>query len=71
MKKNQKLRVIANGVSFYTTAGQIECNVGDSVRINDDVLTCLLALENQRTSTNYATGLAGSWNNVDVQITML
>ncbi len=71
MKKSQKLRVIVNGVSFYTTVGQIRCNVGDSVRINEAVLSALTALTNQRKTTDYATGLAGRWNNVDVQITVL
>jgi hypothetical protein len=71
MKKSQKLRVIVNGVSFYTTAGQIRCNVGDSIRINEAVLTCLLALTNQRKTADYAVGLAGRWNNVDVQLDIL
>lgn len=71
MKKYQKLRAIVDGVSFYTTAGQIRSNVGDSTRINEAVLTCLLALTNQSKTTDYATGLCGRWNNVDVQLDIL
>ena len=72
MKKSQKLRVIVNSVSFYTTAGQIRSNVGDSTRINEAVLTALISLQFQRKATkNCAVGLAGRWNNVDVQLDIL
>ena len=71
MKKSQKLRAIVDGVSFYTTAGQIGSNVGDSIRINEAVLTCLLALIRQRKATDYIVGLAGRWNNVDVQLDII
>jgi len=48
LKTTQRLRVIVNGVSFYTTARQVRNGVGDRTTINVAVRYALDKLEQSR-----------------------
>ncbi len=70
MKKTQKLRVIVNGVSFYTTAAQVRYGIGDMAKVNAATQKALDALEFQRDGGLYCSGLAGVWEGLQVQVDM-
>lgn len=72
MKVTQKLRLIIDGVSFYTTPKQIRNGVGDMYSINSASQKCLMALEDMREFNNIPpVGLAGTWDGKAVQISIL
>ena len=48
LKSTQRLRVIVNGVSFYTTARQVRIGVGDRTTVNVAVYHALNKLEQSR-----------------------
>lgn len=69
---NQKFRVIANGVSFFTTKRQILNGVGDMKSINLAVQRALKALENYRKVENFPIrGLTGVWEECHIAVDML
>lgn len=70
LKKSQRLRVIANGVSFYTTVGQIEDGVGDQTKTNR-VLRYVLDELNRCRRSDPAVGMCGRWEDMDVQMSMV
>jgi hypothetical protein len=70
-KKSQKIRVIINGVSVYTTPKQIVWGIGDFTKVNVAVSTALLALEAAKTDQAACCGLCGSWLGYQVQIDAL
>ena len=70
-KDSQRFRIIIKGVSVYTTAKQIRWGIGDFISVNDAVASALRALENMKQGQGEAVGLAGSWNEMQVQIDML
>ena len=72
MKQNQKLRVVINGIHFYTTAKKIRDGVGDRYSVNAATQKCLLVLENMREHDKIPpVGLAGTWEGYQVQLDML
>lgn len=72
MKQNQKLRVIVNGVHFYSTPKAIRNGVGDLYSVNAAVQKCLLVLENMREHEKFPpVGLAGTWEGRQVQLDMV
>ena len=72
MKPNQKLRLIINGVSMYTTAKKIRDGIGDFYSVNAAAQKCLLVLENMREHDKIPpVGLAGTWESKQVQLDML
>jgi hypothetical protein len=70
-KNSQKLRVIINGVSMYSTAKQVRWGVGDFITVNAAIAAALRALENTKGDQDAACGLCGSWNGFQVQIDQL
>lgn len=70
-KQGQKLRVIVNGVSVYTTAKQIRMQFGDFTAINNAVTGAMNYLEDLRQDEPEMAGLCGRWDGVDVQINTL
>ena len=72
MKQNQKLRVIVNGVHFFSTPKVIRNGVGDQYSVNAAVQKCLLVLENMREHEKIPpVGLAGTWEGRQVQLDMV
>ena len=73
-EQNQKFRVIISDVSFYTTATEIRRGVGDTAKPNEAIRKCLDALEFQRSGSGVADqcacGIAGTWEDLAVQLTM-
>jgi hypothetical protein len=76
-KQTQRFRVIVGdtvyAACFYATAKQIRNGVGDFVKCNAATQKALETLEFQRSGTDvlaYSTGLAGTWENVPVQLDM-
>ena len=76
MKANQKLRVVVDQVSFYTTVKQVRLGVGDSYKVNDAVRFMLNSLIDRRDwyrqtgkANHQVTGHAGvTPNGLNVQI---
>lgn len=72
----QKFRVVSDGkVSFYTTAKQIRSGIGDNTAFNSATLAALNSLERTKfagggIAEQAATGVAGMWYGVNVQIDM-
>ena len=72
-KQTQKFRInIGSNVSFYATAKQIRYGVGDFTKCNAATQKALDALEFTRSGTGIAdqcaSGLAGTWEGLQVQL---
>lgn len=71
MRANQKLRIIINSVSIFTTPKQIRNGLGDFYKVNAAAQKCLLVLEDMRENEKFPpVGLAGTWEGMNVQISM-
>lgn len=68
-KGSQRFRVIANGVSFYTTAKDIYDGVGDGTTLNDALRQAIIELSRHR--ADGSVGLAGTWNGLAIQLSMI
>ena len=69
--QSQRFRICSGAVSFYATAKQIRNGVGDFVNCNAAAQKALDALEYIRSGDGVdqcATGLAGTWEGMQVQI---
>ena len=73
-KQTQKFRVIVGQACFYATATQIRNGVGDFTKCNAATQKALDALEYIRSGTGIAdqctSGLAGTWEDLAVQLTV-
>jgi hypothetical protein len=72
-KQTQKFRVIVGDACFYATAKQIRYGVGDFMKCNAATQKALDALEGYRSGTGIesaSTGLAGTWEGLQVQLTI-
>ena len=73
-KQTQKFRVIVGQACFYATATQIRNGVGDFTKCNAATQKALDALEYIRSGTGIAdqctSGLAGTWEELAVQLTV-
>jgi hypothetical protein len=74
--QRQRIRVVTQGVHFYTTAREIREGVGDEYHTNASIQKALDALEYGRSRASNpeeqrATGIAGRWENRDVQLDIL
>lgn len=69
-KPAQKIRVIINGISVYTTARQIRDGFGDYMSINEAVKLSLESLERANASGDGAVGLCGDFAGRQIQINM-
>ena len=71
-KQSQKFRVIVGSACFYATAKQIRYGVGDFTQCNAATQKALDALEFTRSSKGLAdqcaVGIAGTWENLQVQL---
>ena len=70
-KQTQKFRVIVGQACFYATAKQIRNGVGDFTNCNAATQKALDALEFQRSGVDIlacSTGLAGTWEGLQVQL---
>lgn len=71
-KQSQKFRVIVGTACFYATAKQIRNGVGDFAQCNAATQKALDALEFTRSGSGAADqcamGLAGTWENLQVQL---
>ena len=70
-KQSQKFRVIVGAACFYATATQIRNGVGDFVNCNAATQKALDTLEFQRSGNDVlscSTGLAGTWEGLQVQL---
>lgn len=71
---SSKFRVIVGPACFYATAKQIRWGVGDLGQCNAAVQKALDALEFTRSgggvAEQAATGLAGTWEGLSVQLTL-
>lgn len=72
MKQTQKLRIVINEVSIFTTPKQIRNGLGDFYKVNAAAQKCLAVLEDMRKNDKDITpvGLAGTWEGMNVQISM-
>lgn len=73
-KQTQRFRVIVGQACFYATVKQIRNGVGDLAKCNAATQKALDALEFTRSGTSIdeqcATGLAGTWEGLQVQLTL-
>ena len=73
-KQTQKFRVIVGDACFYATAKQIRYGVGDFMTCNAATQKALDALEYTRSGSGIAdqcaSGLAGTWEGLQVQLTV-
>jgi hypothetical protein len=73
-KQTQKFRVIVGDACFYATAKQIRYGVGDFMKCNAATQKALDALEYTRSGSGIAdqcaSGLAGTWEGLQVQLTI-
>jgi hypothetical protein len=73
-KQTQKFRVIVGQACFYATAKQIRYGVGDLTKCNTATQKALDSLEFTRSGEGLAdqcaSGLAGTWEGLQVQINM-
>lgn len=70
-KQSQRFRIIIGDACFYSTAKQIRYGIGDFVKANAAVQKALDALEGTRSNDDAlscASGLAGIWEGLQVQI---
>lgn len=67
-KQTQRFRVVSGSVCFYATAKQIRTGLGDFTRFNAAVQKAVDALEGMRNQDESPVGLAGTWENISVQI---
>lgn len=74
-KASQKLRIIISGVAVYTTAGQIRNGLfgyTNQVAASQKALETLeFSRDNAGGALAAATGLAGTWEGLQVQLDML
>lgn len=73
-KQSQKFRVIVGSACFYATAKQIRNGVGDFTKCNAATQKALDTLEFQRSGTDVlacSTGLAGTWEGLQVQLSLV
>lgn len=63
-----RLRVVVGVLSFYTTAGQIRSGVGDTTSLNCAARRALEALEESRNDNSAVSGLAGRWDDYNIQL---
>jgi hypothetical protein len=72
-KQTQKFRVIVGPACFYATVKQIRNGVGDFSKCNAATQKALDALEGIRSgigaADQCASGLAGTWEGLQVQLT--
>lgn len=72
MKPTQKLRLVINGIHFYTTPREIRRGIGDEYRGNAATQKCLLVLEGMREYDKIPpVGLNGVWEGYNVQLDMI
>ena len=72
LKKGTKILVRCNGISFYTTPGQIRESVGNSCDFNAAVQKALDCLEFQRETYNYRVlGVGGTWEGIQLQLDIM
>ena len=64
----QQLRVIINGLTIYTTAQKVRNGIGDVVTPNCACQQCLQELERLQDSDVKPLGIAGRWEDCNVQI---
>ena len=73
-KQTQRFRVIVGPACFYATATQIRNGVGDFTKCNAATQKALDALEFTRSGSGIAdqcaSGLAGTWEGLQVQLTL-
>lgn len=73
-KQAQRFRVIVGQACFYATVKQIRNGVGDFSKCNAATQKALDALEFMRSGSGIAdqcaTGLAGTWEGLPVQLTL-
>lgn len=75
LRNTQRLRVIINGVSFFSTVRQVRDGVGDFTKVNAAAAEALTALELTRASDGIAeqctVGLSGTWHGFQVQLNII
>lgn len=71
VKQNQRIRVVIDGFHFFTTAKQIRQGVGDEYYSNASIQKALDAFEFGRLKTPQSTGIAGRWEDKNVQIDLM
>jgi hypothetical protein len=72
MKPTQKLRIVINSISIFTTAKQIRNGLGDFYTVNAAAQKALLVLEDMREHDRFPpTGLGGTWEGMQVQLSMI
>lgn len=64
--KSKRFRIIVNGISFYTTAGQIADGVGSSTSLNK---VCRIALDTLK--ENGDAGIGTRIENYDLQLDII
>lgn len=72
LKSSQKVRVIANGISFWSTVKAIRWGVGSNSNLNYALNIALDILSNDRMIPGLCpTGMAGSWGGYSIQLDIL
>lgn len=71
MKSKQKLRLIINGVSLFTTVKNIQSGIGDSQRANRAAQQALDSLIRLRHADIKPVGISGYWYDYPIQIDLV
>ncbi len=71
MKQSQKLRIVCNQVSVYTTVKAVIQGIGDFIQFNTACQEALAELEHLRTQTIKPIGLVGTFKNLQIQINLI
>jgi len=71
LKKGTKILVRCNGISFYTTPGQIRESVGNMCDFNAAVQKALDCLEFQRMTEQFRMGVGGTWEGIQLQLDIM
>ena len=71
MKSKQKLRLVINGVSIFTTVKNIQSGIGDSQRTNRAAQHALDSLIRLRHAELKPVGVSGYWYDFPIQIDLI
>lgn len=71
MKKSQKLKIVANEVSFYTTVGQVLEGIGSSSDFNLATICALNDLKKNIENEHFIYAIGGKWNGFVIQMDLV
>lgn len=71
MKATQKLRIIINGISFYSTPKKVREGIGDFQKVNRVIQAALEHLTTAQKARPTTSGVGHTYEGVQVQIDVI